>query len=93
MVRFYYFQEKEAFTKDEITGRYRVDFEKMQKAMNDLANEILIIQGNGDYEAAKMMIEEKGFIREDLQKDLDRISNAGIPRDIRFIQGKEIVGI
>ena len=93
MVRFYYFQEKEAFTKDEITGRYRVDFEKMQKAMNDLANEILIIQGNGDYEAAKMMIEEKGFIREDLQQDLDRISNAGIPRDIRFIQGKETVGI
>lgn len=93
MVRFYYFQEKEAFTKDEITGTYRVDFEKMQKAMNDLANEILIIQGNGDYEAAKKMIEEKGFIREDLQLDLDRISNAGIPRDIRFMQGKEIVGI
>ena len=39
------------------------------------------------------MIEEKGFIREDLQQDLERISKAGIPRDIRFIQGKEIVGI
>lgn len=93
MVRFYYFQEKGAFSKDEKTGTYRVDFEKMQKAMNDLANEIIIIQGNGDYEAAKAMIEENGYIRDDLQKDLDRISEAGIPRDIRFLQGKEIVGL
>ncbi|MDX2443489.1 MAG: Zn-dependent hydrolase [Bacteroidales bacterium] len=93
MVRFYYFQEKGAFSKDEKTGTYRVDFEKMQKAMNDLANEIIIIQGNGDYEAAKLMIEENGYIRDDLQKDLDRISEAGIPRDIRFLQGKEIVGL
>ena len=93
MVRFYYFQEKGAFSKDEKTGEYRIDFEKMQQAMSDLANEILIIQGNGDYEAAKAMIEENGYIRDDLQKDLDKISEAGIPRDIRFLQGKEIVGI
>ncbi len=93
MVRFYYFQEKGAFSKDEKTGEYRIDFEKMQQAMSDLANEILIIQGNGDYEAAKAMIEENGYIRDDLQKDLDRISEAGIPRDIRFLQGKEIVGL
>lgn len=93
MVRFYYFQEKGAFAKDMESGTYRVDFEKMKKAMNDLANEIIIIQGNGNYDAAKKMIEEKGNIRADLQKDLDRISNAGIPRDIRFLQGKEVVGL
>ena len=93
MIRFYYFQEKGAFTKDETTGTYRIDFDKMQAAMNDLAAEILIIQGNGDYEKAKEMVENMGFIREELQKDLDRISDAGIPRDIRFIQGPEVVGL
>lgn len=93
MVRFYYFQEKGAFTRDPGTGTYRVDLIKMTEAMNSLANEILIIQGNGDYEAAKKLLEEKGFIREDLQKDLDRISEAGIPRDIRFKQGKEVAGL
>ena len=36
MVRFYYFQEKGAFSKDEKTGEYRIDFEKMQQAMSDL---------------------------------------------------------
>lgn len=93
MIRFYYFQEKGAFTKDKASGTYRIDFDKMQAAMNDLAAEILIIQGNGDYEKAKEMVENMGFIREELQKDLDRISDAGIPRDIRFIQGPEVVGL
>jgi hypothetical protein len=93
MIRFYYFQEKGAFTHDEETNTYRINFDKMQEAMNSLAEEILIIQGNGDYEAAKKLVEEKGFIREALQKDLDRISEAGIPRDIRFIQGLDIIGL
>ncbi len=93
MIRFYYFQEKGAFTKDEESGCYEVNFDKMQAAMNDLAREILIIQGDGDYEKAKKMVESMGYIREELQTDLDRISAAGIPRDIRFIQGKEVAGL
>ncbi|MCK3686049.1 Zn-dependent hydrolase [Maribellus sp. YY47] len=93
MMRFYYFQETGAFTRDEATGTYRVDFEKMKQAMLDLSRTILTIQGDGDYETAKKMIEEKGFIREALQKDLDRIGESGIPRDIVFEQGPEVVGL
>jgi len=93
MMRFYYFQETGAFERDEATGTYRVNFEKMKEAMMNLSEEILIIQGDGDYETAKKMIEEKGFIREALQKDLDRINDAGIPRDIVFEQGPEILGL
>ncbi len=93
MMRFYYFQETGAFERDETTGTYRVNFEKMKEAMMNLSEEILIIQGEGDYETAKKMIEEKGFIREALQKDLDRINEAGIPRDIVFEQGPEILGL
>lgn len=93
MVRFYYFQEMGAFTKNPETGTYRVDFDKMTEAMTSLANKILIIQGNGDYDAAKALLEEKGSIRGELQLDLDRISQAGIPRDIRFKQGKGVVGL
>jgi len=93
MIRFYFFQEHGAFTKDEETGMYSVNFDKMTEAMELLANKILVIQGDGDYEAAKKLVEEKGFIRDELQNDLDRISEEGIPRDIRFIQGKEVVGL
>lgn len=93
MIRFYYFQEKGAFERDEQTGTYRVDFEKMKQAMVDLTDLILTVQAQGDYEAAKSMIEEKGYIREALQKDLDRISEAGIPVDIYFEQGLEVLGL
>jgi hypothetical protein len=93
MMRFYYFQEMGAFTRDEATGTYRVDYDKMKAAMMNLSETILKIQGDGDYETAKQIIEEKGFIREALQKDLDRIGEAGIPRDIVFEQGAEVLGL
>ena len=93
MMRFYFFEEKGAFTRDEATGTYKVDFDKMKAAMNELAEKILIIQGDGDFETAKAWVEADGKIKEQLQKDLDRINAAGIPRDIRFKQGKEILGL
>ncbi|MGC9354919.1 MAG: dipeptidyl-peptidase 3 family protein, partial [Mariniphaga sp.] len=93
MMRFYYFQEAGAFERDPSTGTYRVDFEKMKEAMFNLSELVLKIQGDGDYETAKQMLDEKGFIREELQNDLDRIGNAGIPRDIVFEQGAEVLGL
>ncbi len=93
MMRFYYFQETGAFSRDAETGTYRVDYEKMKDAMLSLSGSILKIQGDGDYETAKALIEEKGTIREELQKDLDRIGEAGIPRDIVFEQGPEVLDL
>jgi hypothetical protein len=93
MMRFYYFQETGAFERDVATGTYRVNFEKMKAAMLSSSEQILKIQGDGDYATAKKLIEEQGFIREELQKDLDRIGEAGIPRDIVFEQGAEVWGL
>jgi len=93
MMRFYYFQKEGAFTKDSETGTYKVDFDKMKAAMNELTEKILIIQGDGDFEQAKAWVEADGKIKEDLQKDLDKINEAGIPRDIVFKQGKEMLGL
>lgn len=92
MVRFYYFERAGAFTRGE-DGKYRIDFEKMQKAMNDMANLILTIEGNGDYEAASRLIAEDGWIKPGLQADLDRLNAAGIPVDIIFEQGLQAVGL
>ncbi len=93
MIRFYYFQETGAFERDERTGTYRVNFEKMKEAMLSLSAMILKIQGDGDYDAAVKLIKEQGFIRKALQKDLNRISTAGIPRDIVFEQGPAVLGL
>lgn len=87
MMRFNYFAEKGAFTRDAKTAYYTINFDKMNKAMISLIQEILHIQGNGDYEAAAKWIKEEGIIKEMLQNDLDRINNANIPVDIVFEQG------
>ena len=93
MIQFNYFQEQGAFTRDEVTGKYKVDFEKMTLAVNSLGEKILVIQGNGDYEAASKLVEEMSVIKETLASDLKKINDAGIPKDIRFKQGKSILGI
>ena len=93
MIRFYYFQELGAFTKDIGTGTYKINFEQMQNAMNNLAKLILITQGDGNYELAKQLVTEKGFIREELQSDLDRLKDLNIPVDIVFNQGPELLGL
>ncbi|WP_075589754.1 dipeptidyl-peptidase 3 family protein [Labilibacter marinus] len=92
MIRFNYFKEKQAFTKDE-SGKYKVDFDKMREAMIDLSGEILVMQGDGDYAKAQKMIKEMGFIQPELQADLDKIAAAGIPRDIVFEQGAHMLGL
>ena len=91
MVRFNYFREQGAFSRDEATGKYRVDFEAMREAVAGLSNLILTLQGDGDYEGVAQLIEEKGIVPPDLQADLDRLDAAGIPRDIVFEQGVSVL--
>jgi len=88
MMRFNFLQDFGACERDSITGTYRVNFEKMQEAMLILSEQTLKIQGDGDYETATKLIQEQGIIRPQLQHDLDRIGEAGIPRDIVFEQGE-----
>ena len=87
MIRFNYFLEQGAFTRDETTGTYRADFEKMKEAMNSLSELILTLQGNGDYDGVAQLIDRYGAIQPELQGDLDRLSTAGIPVDVVFEQG------
>lgn len=93
MLCFNYLKERGAFERIPETGTYRVNFEKMTEAMNALAKDILTLQGNGDYAAVKKLFEEKGFITDELQADLSRVAEANIPRDIKCIQGKELLGL
>ncbi|MBK5209752.1 MAG: Zn-dependent hydrolase [Flavobacteriaceae bacterium] len=85
MIRFNFFKEKGAFTKNE-DGTYKVNYEKMEEAMRQLSYLILTLQGNGDYEGVAKLVEEKGIISPDLQRDLDKLSKANIPVDVIYEQ-------
>jgi hypothetical protein len=93
VLRFNYFKDMGAFTRDDKTGTYRVNFDKMQDAINSLSNKILTLQGDGDYDGVTAWIEKDGKIGDQLQKDLDRLSEANIPTDIVFDQGLAALGL
>lgn len=93
MVRFNFFRDAGAFTRNDETGTYRVDFEKMQQAIEDLSRLILTLQGDGDYAGVDKLVKEKGVISEQLQADLERLSEANIPVDIVFEQGRDVLGL
>ncbi|TJY59761.1 Zn-dependent hydrolase [Sinimarinibacterium sp. CAU 1509] len=93
MLRFNFFREHGAFERDAETGRYRVNFEKMQLAMKDLSARLLTIQGDGDFDAAKQMTDTLGIVDDSLAGDLKRLSQAKIPVDIRFEQGASVLGL
>ena len=87
MVRFNFFMDEGAFVRDTETGKYAVDFDAMQKAMASLSRLILTLQGDGDYAGATELTNTKGVIVDQLQADLDRLTQADIPVDITFRQG------
>jgi hypothetical protein len=93
MMQFNYLRSKEAFSKDEESGKYTVNLELMKEAIAEMLNKIIVIQGDGDYEAAKQWVESDGVMSEELKADLDRVNEAGIPKDIIFKQGKDVLGL
>lgn len=91
LIRFNYFQEKGAFSRDPETGTYAANPDAMVQAMNDLSEEILTLQGDGDYEAVADFVAQYGSMPDQLQSDLDRLQTDGIPVDITFEQGRSVL--
>jgi len=89
---FNFFEEKGAFERS-ANGTYKVNFDKFALAMNDLSREILTLQGNGDKAAVEKLQKEKGIISNQLQQDLNRLGEKGIPVDVVFEQGVDVLGL
>jgi len=92
MLSLKYFADNGAFVYQD-NGFYKVDLEKMKKAVESLLGKILKVQGDGDYDTAKIWVEGDGVMTESLRRDLNRVNTAGIPVDIVFKQGKEVLGL
>ena len=74
-------------------GKYVIDFTKAKKAMESWAALIIKVEGEGDIDFATDYNNKNGIIKSELQKDLDKINSAKIPKDIRFEQGKSVLGL
>jgi hypothetical protein len=65
----------------------------MEDAMNSLSELILTLQGNGDYDGVAKLVKEKGVITIQLQADLDGLTAKGIPVDVVYKQGIDVLGL
>lgn len=93
MIRFNYFSQAGAFSRDAETGTYRVNLAEFEQAVKGLSRDLLVLQGNGDYEAVSLFVSEQGNVSEQLQADLDRLGAANISVDIVYKQGRSILGL
>jgi hypothetical protein len=93
MIRFNFFQQAGAFSRDEASGTYRVNVPEFEQAVRDLGQRILTLQGDGDYAGVDAFVREMGSVGPQLQADLDRLASAAIPVDIVFEQGAEVLGL
>lgn len=92
MLSLKYFADNGAFVYQD-NGYYKVNLEEMKKAVESMVGKILKVQGDADYDTAKSWVEGDGVMTESLRRDLDRVNAAGIPVDIVFKQGKEVLGL
>lgn len=89
---FNFFQQEGAFIRS-TDGTYKVDYAKFEGAMNKLGALILTLQGNGDKLAVEKAQKENAVISTQLQADLDKLTKKGIPVDIVFEQGIDVLGV
>jgi len=92
MIRFNFFSEQGAFERLD-DGKYRVNPARFRAATKNLSSLLLQLQGDGNYEGAARLVREKGVFGEQLRAELDRLSKKGIPVDIVFEQGVDVLGL
>lgn len=72
-------------------GTFSVNFSKIKDVIRDLDHELLTIEAEGNYAAAKKLLDEMGGLRPEVKKAIDRLQ--GIPTDIepQFVTANSLV--
>jgi hypothetical protein len=71
-------------------GTFSIDMKKVKEAVRDLDHELLTVEAQGDYAAAKKMLDELGVVRPILKRALAKLQD--LPTDIEpiFITANEL---
>ena len=84
-----YLMAREGFTVQP-DGYFALNMEKMKTAVRDLDHDLLTIEAEGNYAAARKMLDAARILNPDMQKAIDKLHD--IPTDIapRFVTAEEI---
>ena len=80
MIAFNYITEKGGYVYDEAKEKFRVDDAKIRFAISDLLKKLLTIQAEGDYDAAKALIEKYAYMPDNMKNVINKLGD--IPVDI-----------
>lgn len=75
-----YMKAKGAFAWDAAAGRYRIDDAKFEETLRDLLRDIVVLQGNGDYEGTKAFMAEWAVLDQHARAVIESMGQ--IPVDI-----------
>lgn len=88
-----FLEERGAFSYDTESETYKVDLERMESAIRDLAGVILKFQGDGDYDGLGEFNAKYQVMTSVLEANLERLAREGIPVDVVFEQGLDVLGL
>lgn len=83
LMEFNFLKEKGAFLYDVESEKFRVNQGKIREAVEELARELLILEGDGNYENAARFIERYGKMDDTTKKTIEKLED--IPVDIEPI--------
>jgi hypothetical protein len=75
------FRDAGAATVDETTGKFQLDFAKLEEAIGALTKDIVILQGDGDYAKAKAFLSRWAVLDEPAKAVIASLSD--VPVDIQ----------
>lgn len=83
-----FFKEQGAFAVDAATGKYRLDFPKLEAAISALTAEIVFVQADGDYARAKAFLDKYAVLDAPAEKVIASLTD--VPVDIQPVYRKRI---
>ncbi|MEN8119447.1 MAG: Zn-dependent hydrolase [Bacteroidota bacterium] len=89
IILFNYLTEKKAIKRN-VSGKYSINYDKLQEAIPEIINKVITIQGDGNYEAAREFINSNSEFSKDLLKSLNKLSDNQVPIDILFKDSLDI---
>ena len=82
-IQFNYLMDKDAFYKGD-DGKLHYDADKMEEAIEDLSHKVLMIQAEGDYEAAKELVDKYSKMTPVMEEYIGKLSDLPVDIDPEF---------
>lgn len=76
-----YFKNAGAFEWDDSEGKYRLNFDALEQAISDLTRDVVIVQGDGDYEKAEAFLGQYANLDENAETVIASMTE--LPVDIQ----------